>query len=182
MWPRRVPARATRSDLVTIHLRVLTPADQPKWRALRLEALERNPAAFLTTAEEQRNRPASEDRAQLALGNWRGLFLNEDVLIGLAALIPFRHLAAAHRIEMGAVYVAEGHQGSGAGQAMMDALLKEAQTRGALQIELSVAANNARALRFYERNGFKRFGVQPRAILVEGVGQDDVFMVRMLDG
>ena len=61
---------------MTFHLRVLTPADQPKWRALRLEALERNPAAFLTTAEEQRNRPASEDSIDLLTRADVGLVLD----------------------------------------------------------------------------------------------------------
>ena len=158
----------------------LTPADQQAWRAVRLEALTRFPEAFLTTAEEQRARPASEDRASLAQGNWRGL-TDDDDLAAIAALIPMRYAAAAHRFEIGALYVKEDHWGSGAAQALLDALTDEARGRGALQLELSVAASNPRAIRFYERNGYVRYGTQPRAILMDGQGQDDFFYVRMLD-
>ena len=160
--------------------RVLTPADQPRWRALRLEALERFPEAFLTTAEEQRRRAAADDRAQLAQGRWRGLFFGQE-LIGLGALIPVAYAAAAHRFEIGAVYVAETYWGTDAAQSFLNALEAEARQKGALQLELSVAANNPRAIRFYERNGFERMGLQPRAIIVDGVGQDDFFYVKMLD-
>ena len=160
--------------------RILTPADQPQWRQLRLEALERFPQAFLTTAEEQRTRAASDDRAQLAQGRWRGLF-HEGELIGLGALIPMAYAAASHRFEVGALYVSERFWGTDAAQSFLDDLEAEARQKGALQLELSVAASNPRAIRFYERNGYKRFGTLPRAILVDGAGQDDFFYVKMLD-
>ncbi|WP_245626915.1 GNAT family N-acetyltransferase [Aestuariivita boseongensis] len=160
--------------------RILTPADQPQWREIRLEALERFPEAFLTTADEQRRRAASDDRAQLAQGRWRGLFHGQD-LIGIGALIPMAYAAAAHRFEIGALYVSEVHWGTDAAQSFLNALEAEARQKGALQLELSVAANNPRAIRFYERNGFERMGIQPRAIIVDGVGQDDFFYVKMLD-
>ena len=160
--------------------RVLTPADQPNWRALRLEALERFPEAFLTTAEEQRNRAASDDRAQLAQGHWRGFF-DGDNLIGMGALIPMRYAAAAHRFEIGGFFISEAHWGTRAAQDFLESLEAEARDKGALQLELSVAASNARAIRFYERNGFQRFGTQPRAIISNGTGLDDFFYVKMLD-
>lgn len=165
---------------MTFAMRALTPADQPSWRALRLEALELFPHAFLTTADEQHRRPASDDRAQLAQGRWRGL-MNDDELIGLAALLPMLHEAAAHRFEIGGFYVTEAYWGTDAAQSFMDRLENEAQEKGALQLELSVASNNPRAIRFYERNGFEKFGTQPRAMILDGTDMDDFFYVKMLD-
>ena len=161
-------------------VRTLTPADQPNWRRLRLQALERYPAAFLTTAGEQRARPASVDRAALSGGNWRGLFLSHE-MIGIGALIPKVQDACAHRVDIGAFFVIEDHWGSNAGQFFLDALESEARKRGALQMELSVASDNPRAIRFYERNGFERFGMQPRAVILDGHPVDDFFYVKMLD-
>ncbi len=165
---------------MSFSLRLLTPADQPAWRAMRLEALREFPTAFLTTYDEQRTRPSADDRAMLAGGAWRGLFAAEQ-MIGIGALIRHRQAAAAHRADIGAVYVSQDHWGSGAGQSMMDALEAEARKSGLLQLELSVAANNDRAIRFYERCGFTRFGSQPRAIIIDGVGYDDYFYVKHLD-
>lgn len=161
-------------------MRVLTPADQPHWRAMRLEALERFPEAFLITASEQRNRAASEDRAMLAKGTWRGLF-HDDTLIGIAALSQMKYAAGAHRFELGSFHIREAFWGSGVAQQFLDALIAEARQKGGLQVELSVAAHNPRAIRFYERNGFERFGTQPRAIILDGAAQDDFFYVKMLD-
>ena len=161
-------------------MRLLTPADQPEWRHLRLMALEQFPMAFITTAKEQHARPASEDRAALSRGNSRGLFLKNQ-MIGIAALIPMLRDACRHRMEIGAVFVVEDHWGTGAAQWFIEAIEAEARGRGALQLELSVAADNPRAIRFYERNGFERFGTQPRAIILDCAVQDDFSYVKMLD-
>ena len=165
---------------MAFEMQILTPADQPEWRRLRLMALDRFPTAFITTAREQRARPSSEDRAALSQGHSRGLFLNQE-MIGIAALIPMSREACRHRMEIGAVFVVEDHWGTGAAQAFIEALEEEARRRNARQLELSVAADNPRAIRFYERNGFERYGVQPRAIMIDGQGLDDFFYVKMLD-
>ncbi len=165
---------------MSFSLRALTPADQPAWREMRLEALREFPTAFLTTYDEQRTRPAADDRAMLARGAWRGLFADAQ-MIGIGAFIRHRQAAAAHRADIGAIYVSQAHWGRGAGQFMMDGLEREARTAGLLQLELSVAANNTRAIRFYEHCGFVRFGTQPRAIIIDGVGYDDYFYVKHLD-
>lgn len=161
-------------------IRKIGPSDQPAWRALRLEGLETEPLAFLTTASEQRARSADQDRELLSTGNWRGLFSGTD-LVAQAALIPMPRTAARHRMEIGAFYVTATARGTGAAAALIESLATEAQDCGALQLELSVAADNPRAIRFYERHGFERFGTQPRAIIADGRGYDDYFYVRFLD-
>lgn len=160
-------------------IRRLTPADQPAWRGLRLEALERFPEAFLTTADEHRARSPAEDRAALSSGNWWGLFDTE--MTGQGALIPMRHAACAHRMEIGALYLTASAQGTGGANALMQAMEDAARKRGVLQLELSVAAGNQRAIRFYQRLGFQRYGIQPRAVILDGQSQDDLFLVKMLD-
>lgn len=165
---------------MTYDIRTLTPEDHAIWRALRLEALDTQPSAFLTTAAEQRARSAQDDRAGLAHGNFRGLFAGQ-ALIGMAALIPMAKPATRHRMEIGAVYVQPAHQGSGAAGALMRAIIDEARARGALQLELSVEIENTRAMRFYEKLGFERFGIQPRAAIQNGTAHDDAFYVLMLD-
>ena len=163
-----------------VSCRRLGPDDQADWRRLRLEGLERFPNAFLTTFAEQSARTPDQDRALLSHGTWRGLFSGTQ-MIGLGALIPMRHQAARHRTELGAFYITPDHWGGGAAQYLWDALVAEARAAGALQIELSVSSQNPRAIRFYERNGCERVGVQPRAVLADGVATDDFAYVCYLD-
>lgn len=165
---------------MTFSVRQLHPVDQPQWRALRLDALQRYPEAFLTTHAEQMARSDTEDATMLAQGNWFGLFFDEE-MIGQGAMIPVSYAAGRHRAEIGGVYITPDNHGAGAAGALLDGLVEAAKAKGIKQLELSVAANNPRAIRFYERNGFERYGTQPRAIILDGTPQDDFFYVRFLD-
>lgn len=166
---------------MALHTRKLTPADQPQWRALRLEALERYPLSFLTTFEDQSRRSAQDDRAGLTSGNWYGFFDDRDMVAQAAMFRPSPSTTTAHRCVLGAFYVMQTHHGTETAQAFLGDLIGMARKAGRLQIELVVAENNARAIRFYERNGFERTGREPRAVIVDGVAHDDFCYVLMLD-
>jgi len=75
-----------------------------------------------------------------------------------------RHLGrAAHVAYLGTLAVAPEAQGRGiAGQMMADALAR-LRNAGITRIELSVEADNRRAIAFYERFGFSCEGVQRAA-------------------
>jgi ribosomal protein S18 acetylase RimI-like enzyme len=78
--------------------------------------------------------------------------------------------APARELHLFTLYLLAAHHGSGAGQALLDAVLGDAPA------QLWVADGNARAIRFYERNGFRADGVEcpdPRI-----AGLVDIRMVR----
>ena len=56
--------------------------------------------------------------------------------------------------------VTADHQGHGIGTTLLVALLDHADSRGASQVDLEVRADNASAIRLYERHGFGRVGVR----------------------
>lgn len=58
------------------------------------------------------------------------------------------------------VAVAPTAQGRGVGGVLLRALLGEAATRGASQVLLEVHADNAAAIRLYQRHGFERIAVR----------------------
>lgn len=60
----------------------------------------------------------------------------------------------ARELELNVLYVRPGHHGSGAGQALLDAVL------GTASAQLWVAEDNARARAFYARNGFHPDGAR----------------------
>jgi ribosomal protein S18 acetylase RimI-like enzyme len=64
-------------------------------------------------------------------------------------------------LEVARLYTLEEVWGRGAGQFLLDAALDFAKEKGMSYVWLGVWEQNARAIRFYEKNGFKTFGSHP---------------------
>ena len=83
-------------------------------------------------------------------------------------------------IELFRFYIDKEWHGKGIAQPMMKACEEEARHRGGRTICLSVWEHNPRAIRFYEKTGFRAAGTQPY-ILGNDV-QTDLVMVREITG
>lgn len=86
----------------------------------------------------------------------------------------------AHTGDVGAMYVRESARGTGLADALMAALLDHA-SRMVEQVQLTVNAENARAIKFYQRHGFREIGRIPRSLQVEDRYYDDLLMFRPVD-
>jgi ribosomal protein S18 acetylase RimI-like enzyme len=64
-------------------------------------------------------------------------------------------------LEVARLYTLEEVWGKGVGQFLLDAALDFAKEKGKTFVWLGVWEHNARAIRFYEKNGFKTFGSHP---------------------
>ena len=104
----------------------------------------------------------------------------EDEVVGWCDIS--RHFFPAHRhrgsLGMGII---EAYRGQGLGRRLMLAALKQARASGFIRIELSVHADNARAIALYERVGFLKEGVQKRSVLIDGRFLDAVNIAILLD-
>jgi ribosomal protein S18 acetylase RimI-like enzyme len=63
-------------------------------------------------------------------------------------------------VELSKIYVDSAQHGGGVAVALLAAVLQEAQDAGAQSMWLGVNKNNARANRFYEKNGFTVVGTR----------------------
>jgi L-phenylalanine/L-methionine N-acetyltransferase len=98
-------------------------------------------------------------------------------MIGLHLVQP--GLRRAHVRGLG-ISVAKAWQGQGVGQLLMESALYWADNwAGILRIELSVLADNVRAIALYERNGFVREGLMRGHILQAGAYADTWGMARL---
>ncbi len=73
------------------------------------------------------------------------------------------------------------YRGRGLGKRLLLAALNQARASGFICVELSVHADNTRAMALYEKIGFIREGVQRRSVLIDGRFIDTVNMALMLD-
>jgi ribosomal protein S18 acetylase RimI-like enzyme len=75
------------------------------------------------------------------------------------------------------MYVRASAQGTGLADALMTALLDHA-SHVVEQVQLVVNAENARAIKFYQRHGFYEIGRIPRSLHVGDRYYDDLLMFR----
>ncbi len=159
-----------------IAVRAMTSDDLATWRALRLDGIRRYPSAFLAEEAEAQAITEDVDARLLASGMRFGAF-DGDICVGIAGLNRMSIARAKHRAEVGPFYVVPQAQGSGAAQALIQAIRDHAQSLNIWQLDLTVAETNQNAIAFYERAGFVRMGRIPNAIIGADGPEDDAFYV-----
>ena len=83
--------------------------------------------------------------------------------VGYLVLMPATLPDAAPHpddLEVQRIYVLSRYHGAGVGHALMTHALQESARRGARALVLGVLKVNARAVAFYERQGFRQFGTR----------------------
>lgn len=150
-------------------IRRLDPADAPAYRALRLRALQEHPEAFTSSHEEDAAQPPEQAAQRLAAPQQRFWGAFEDgALLGIVGLERKPRAKERHKATVVGMYVAPEHSGRGIGRELLQALLADARAQGLEQLVLTVTQGNGSAMQLYERAGFRSFGVEPRAIKVDG--------------
>jgi ribosomal protein S18 acetylase RimI-like enzyme len=163
----------------------LQPRHAAAYRALMLEAYERHPEAFTSSAEERAALPLSwwEQRLDASDQALEVVFAvtRDASLCGVVGLGFNVREKARHKVALFGMYVDPTWQKQGVGQALIRAALEHARTRpDALLVQLTVSENNLTARGLYERNGFVAFGVEPCAVAINGGFVSKVHMWRQL--
>ena len=146
-------------------IRELTQHDSAEWWRLRLEALEREPQAFSSAAEDHRQTTVEAAAARIAAAAPESIILGAfqiGTLAGVAGFHREQESKSRHKGRVWGVYVTEACRGSGVGRALM---------RSTEQVA---------ARRLYESHGFVAFGRDPRALLAGGKYVDEDYYVLML--
>lgn len=90
-----------------------------------------------------------------------------STFVGHLTLRGPRLKASMHRADLG-MGVELAHQGKGAGTRLLRCAIDWARTEPGLQwIDLGVFSDNERALRLYEKHGFKIWGQLPAAFIID---------------
>ena len=109
-----------------------------------------------------------------------GAFAGEKLVgeFGVAQVRP--HIKYRHRAVVG-ISVRKVYWGCGLGSYLMQLAIDQTRANGFEQLELGVFSDNTRAIHLYEKFGFERYGIQPRAFkLKDGTYRDEIIMVKML--
>lgn len=156
-------------------VRRLRASDAAAYRSLRLEGLCKHPEAFSASWDDENRQPVPWF-AQRLESNWViGGWLNGSVLAGTVGLaVPSAH-KLQHKGILWGVYVCPEARGTGLAKELLRQLVAQARTQ-VEEVLLTVAASNIAARDLYKNFGFKEYGLEHRALKIDGRYYDEVLM------
>jgi ribosomal protein S18 acetylase RimI-like enzyme len=163
-------------------IRVLTPDDAPAFRRVRLDALRLHPEAFIAAYEDEVQLSVEQFAERLTTpGLTRfGGFAGEQ-LVGLVGLTLRSGFKERHKAHLFSMYVDAAHRRSGLAAQLVTAVIDKARAEGAKLLQLSVTIGNTSAQSLYRRLGFTPYGVELRALQIDGRFYDEELMMLDLD-
>jgi GNAT superfamily N-acetyltransferase len=142
--------------------RRLVSADAEMFQALRLRGFLMEPRAFRFAPEDEAAMSRGDIEARLARDHVMGAF-DEEKLVGIGGLAWSTGAKPSHKALVFGMYVEDAYRGIGVADAIMRSLIETGASRVEILL-LTVVATNLRALRFYERWGFRAYGVETRSV------------------
>lgn len=142
-----------------------------------LERIDRE-SRFLMWEPGERQVSVDDIRSRLT-GSESSKRLRLVVLVGLLVAHRGQPRRVRHRADF-TMAVLQDHQGRGIGRELLAALDSWATAVGISRLELTVMSDNEPALALYERAGYSFEGRKRNAIIVDGIGVDELVMGKPL--
>jgi len=164
-----------------VEIRQLASSDWQAWKSLRLSALQESPTSFGSSYEEECDMSSQKWQEWIEKEALFGAFI-DDSLIGATGVRRLEGRRAAHRGTVFAVYVAPAFRRQKIASLLLQKLFAYAQSAGMTQLQIGVDTVNEAAIHFYEKIGFKVYGVMPRALIIDSTPHSIQLMFICLDG
>ncbi|WP_460451590.1 GNAT family N-acetyltransferase [Alsobacter sp. SYSU BS001988] len=143
-------------------------------------ALKDSPDAFGAIHGEEAARSLEEHTRRLATSLVYGAYAGHRI-VGVVGLKREIGPKESHKGYIWGLYVVAEKRAKGIGAALVAAALEAAPTL-VEQVRLTVVAHNAQAIGLYERLGFLRYGLEPRALKDADGYADELLMVKFTSG
>jgi len=167
-------------------IRLLTRDDGPLYQKLRLQSLETDSLAYLSTydTECKLHEVAFQDHLDWAYHpphhGYFGIFV-DDELAGYVQVSKTYLDKQDHLVYMNNLYISPKYRGQGLATALFGYIFQVLQSSEYIErIFLSCTAKNKPAMALYKKLGFHRIGVKVQAIKWRGTYDDEVEMVKVL--
>ena len=141
-------------------------------RAIYEQGIAGGNATFETDA------PSWDDWDRTHLEGHRLVALQDDKVVGWAALSPVSERCVYAGVAENSVYVADEAQGRGVGRALLEELIAGAERDGIWTIQTGIFPENEASIELHQRCGFRVVGTRERIGQHHGVWRDVVFMER----
>jgi ribosomal protein S18 acetylase RimI-like enzyme len=163
---------------MTAKIRRLLPGEGAAFRQIRLAAMRLDEATFGSTLAEELDKLDIWFEERIAVD---GVFVAErdGAIIGVLGVSQNTAAKERHKALLYSMFVLPEGRGRGLGGALIAAALAYA-AEIVESVQLVVVSTNTAAIALYERAGFERYGLEPRALLFKGAYTDDLLMWKRL--
>ena len=155
-----------------VDIRRMRPEDWPEVEAIYAAGIRTGEATFETET------PSWEEFDAGRLAEHRLVAVEDDRVVGWAALSPTSPRPCYAGVVENSVYVAADARGRGVGRALLEALVSGADDAGLWTIQTSVFPENTATLALHERAGFRVVGRRERVAQLGGVWRDTLLLER----
>ena len=148
-----------------------------EYRALRLEALKKEAAAFGSSVEDEV--ALTEDDWKTRIENTLFAMSGESP-VGMIAMVGNNRRKTKHVADIFGVYVKPRHRDKGIGTKLVQAAIREARSKGIVKVRLEVNPEQKAAIRLYRKAGFKVVGKARKDLKVGRRFYDLVYLEKFL--
>jgi ribosomal protein S18 acetylase RimI-like enzyme/2-polyprenyl-3-methyl-5-hydroxy-6-metoxy-1,4-benzoquinol methylase len=159
---------------------MLTQEDWEPWKLLRLEALKNSPESFGSSYEEEVNWPDLDFQNNLTNSDIFGVFVDNS-LVSCAGFYSLNSAKTNHRGVIWGMYTRPECRGQGIASALIQTIINHAKSH-VTQLHLTCVTSNLGAVAFYQKQGFKIYGTEPRALKIGDTFFDEHLMILDLTG
>ena len=152
-------------------IRRITVHDVDILRPLRREALETDLEAFSSSPSGDLGLDREFARKSLADTAKQATFgaFHDGEIVGMAGVFRQSGDKEKHKAYVWGMFVRPGYRSAGLGRGLLDATIAFARSlEGVTHLHLAASETASTAFRLYESAGFRTWGVEPDALVVEG--------------
>ena len=163
-----------------MQVRVLKPKDAKEYWGLRLLTLNQHPDAFLLTLEEEQKRLYPIKRISALLKDPTRLTIGafiDDRLIGTITLQKETYKKIKHKASVLSFFIEDAYRNKGIGRRLLTEVINVSRRLEIEQLLLAVVSTNTGAIALYESMGFTVFGLEKKALKVNGQYFDEQHMI-----
>jgi L-amino acid N-acyltransferase YncA len=122
--------------------------------------------------------PSWKDWDESHLKFCRLALVENNALLGWAALTPFSGRCAYKGVAEVSIYIAKDHRGKGVGQKLLKELIFQSEENGIWTLQSSIFSENQASIKLHEACGFRIVGIREKIGRKNGVWKDNVLMER----
>ena len=150
----------------------LLPVHWPSVSAIYQQGIATGHATFQTDS------PTWEQWNASHLPHSRLVALQDDIVVGWAALTPVSDRCVYAGVAEVSVYIAQSHRGQKVGQNLLQALIECSERHNLWTLQSGIFPENQASLHIHEKCGFRRIGYRERIGQQNGVWRNTVILER----